>query len=156
MKKLDLNGIWQLEGGGFICRDTVPGSVYSFLLRNGLMPDPYYRNNELAALELMENDFTFSRTFHAEKTGHTMLLHCDGLDTLCDISINGLHIAHTDNMHRSFTFDVTALLKNGENEITAFFPSPNRYIKEKYAQDPVPGNPDALVGFCHLRYKALS
>ena len=152
MRKQMLNGQWHMTGGGYSCRGTVPGSVYSFLLNDGQIPDPYYRTNELAALEILEHDFTFRRTFCCEKqAGVPVLLCCEGLDTLCDLYINGSFVGHADNMHRSFTFDVTALLKNGENEITAFFPSPNRYIKEKYAQDPVPGNPDALVGFCHLR-----
>lgn len=152
MRKQMLNGQWHMTGGGYSCRGTVPGSVYSFLLNDGQIPDPYYRTNELAALEILEHDFTFRRTFCCEKqAGVPVLLCCEGLDTLCDLYINGSFVGHTDNMHRSFTYDVTALLQNGENEITAFFPSPNRYIKEKQAQDPVPGNPDALVGFCHLR-----
>ena len=152
MRKQMLNGQWHMTGGGYSCSGTVPGSVYSFLLNDGQIPDPYYRTNELAALEILEHDFTFRRTFPYEKQeGVPVLLCCEGLDTLCDLYINGSFVGHANNMHRSFTFDVTALLQSGENEITAFFPSPNRYIKEKQAQDPVPGNPDALVGFCHLR-----
>ena len=107
MKKLSLNGIWQMEGGGFNCQSSVPGSVYSFLLNNNLITDPYFRDNELEALKILENDFTFSRTFYIENTNYQMLLHCDGLDTLCDIFINNQHIAHTDNMHRSDELDVT-------------------------------------------------
>ena len=34
----------------------IPGSVYSFLLGAGLMEDPYYRDRELDALRLMEED----------------------------------------------------------------------------------------------------
>ena len=152
MRKQMLNGQWHMTGGGYSCSGTVPGSVYSFLLNDGQIPDPYYRTNELAALEILEHDFTFRRTFpYKKQEGVPVLLCCEGLDTLCDLYINGSFVGHADNMHRSFTFDVTTLLQNGENEITAFFPSPNRYIKEKQAQDPVPGNPDALVGFCHLR-----
>lgn len=41
MKKISLNGIWNMTGNGFDCNGTVPGSVYSFLLDNGLMKDPY-------------------------------------------------------------------------------------------------------------------
>lgn len=152
MKKQSLNGLWHMTGGGYDCTGTVPGSVYSFLLDKGLIPDPYYRTNELSALEILENDFTFRRTFLFEKSGDSpVLLCCDGLDTLCDLYLNDRLVANTDNMHRSYCFDVTEMLQNGENRIAAVFRSPNRYIKEKYAQDPVPGNPDCLVGFCHLR-----
>ena len=91
-------------------------SVYSFLLDAGLIDEPVYRDNELKALALMDNEFTFTRTFsyHAE---NKVFLHCDGLDTLCDIYINGSHIAYTDNMHRVWEFDITDALVDGENEI---------------------------------------
>ena len=154
MKKLNLNGIWQMKGGGFDCQDNVPGSVYSFLLNNNLMPDPYFRNNELKALKLLENDFVFSRRFHIENLNHQMLLHCDGLDTLCDIFINNQYVAHTDNMHRSYEFDITALLKDGENEIKLIFASPNKFVREMYEIDKVHGSSDALNGHSHLRKAA--
>ena len=72
MKKLSLNGIWQMEGGGFNCQSSVPGSVYSFLLNNNLITDPYFRDNELEALKILENDFTFSRRFYIENTNYQM------------------------------------------------------------------------------------
>ena len=151
MKRFSLNGTWQMEGAGYNCEDTVPGSVYSFLLNNNLMPDPYYRDNELEALKLMENDFTFSRKFSIEKTENPMLLHCDGLDTLSDIFINGQHIAHTDNMHRSFEFDISQNLNDGENEIKITFASPNKFLREKQKTQPVRSSVDALMGFPYLR-----
>ncbi len=153
MKRLSLNGIWQMNGGGYSCKGTVPGSVYSFLLDEKLIPDPYYRTNELDALRILDNDFEFSRSFDytVPADGSRVMLRCEGLDTLADIYINGGHVAYTDNMHRSYEFDVTSLLCSGENRICVLFHSPNRYIKEKYKEDPVPGNSDTLVGFCHIR-----
>lgn len=131
MTKLTLNGIWQLTGAGYECEGTVPGSVYSFLLDNNLMDDPFYRMNELEAHALMDNDFEFSRTFDFTPTGDTVLLHCEGLDTLCDIYINGVHVAHTDNMHRTYEFDVTEILQSGENVIRIVFYSADKYVREK-------------------------
>ena len=78
MTKLDLNGIWRMTGAGFDCTGTIPGSVYSFLLDNDLMEDPFYRQNELEAQKLMENEFTFIRTFDFAPTGDKVVLHCDG------------------------------------------------------------------------------
>ena len=153
MKKKSLNGIWHIEGGGYFCDGNVPGSVYSVLLDKNLIEDPYYRTNELSALKIMENDFVFSKKFDFSIPDEKfpILLHCDGLDTLCDIFINGQFIASTDNMHRSYEFNVSGILVNGENEIKVLFHSANKYIKEKFAKDPVPGNSDTLVGFSHLR-----
>lgn len=42
MTQLNLNGIWQMTGASFECEGTIPGSVYSFLLENKLMEDPFY------------------------------------------------------------------------------------------------------------------
>ena len=156
MRKISLNGTWHLSGGGYACDGTVPGSVYSFLLDNRLMEDPFYRTNELDALKIMENDFTFSRTFDFTRpeAGVPVFLHCDGLDTLCDLSLNGHPVASTDNMHRTYEFDVTSLLVSGENTIEATFHSANKYMKEKQKQEPLPETGDPLNGYAHLR-KAL-
>lgn len=151
MKKTLLNGSWNMTGGGYDCDGTVPGSVYSFLLEKELMPDPYYRANEREALKLMENDFDFSKKFNFEKSDSPVLLHCDGLDTLCDIYINGRYIAHTDNMHRSYEFDVTDALSDGENEIKLTFLSPNKFVRDMYAKEGGYGCGSSLHGCQHLR-----
>lgn len=151
MKKFNLRGIWQMQGGGFSTEGTVPGSVYSFLLDKGLMEDPFYRDNELKALALMDNEFTFFKVFSYAKPNCPVLLHCDGLDTLCDIYINGEFVAHTDNMHRSYEFDVTNNLKNGENEIKLIFPPLDPYIKAKYYEHPFSPAGDCMEGYGYLR-----
>ena len=155
MIKLNLNGIWRMTGANFDCTGTIPGSVYSFLLDNQLMEDPFYRENELNALKLMENEFTFSRTFSFHQNENALMtpviLHCDGLDTLCDIYINGQHVAYTDNMHRTYEFDVTKFLLDGENEIRIVFHPVDPYIKKKHAEHPLPGSSDTLRGFAHIR-----
>ena len=119
MKTYSLNGQWHMEGGGYSCEGTVPGSVYSFLMGKDLMPDPYYRDNELEATKILENDFTFSKVFDFRMPDAKVLLRCEGLDTLCDLYLNGKHVAYTDNMHRVYEFDVRDVLKAGENEIVA-------------------------------------
>lgn len=151
MTKFDLNGTWRLTGAGYDCTGTIPGSVYSFLLDNNLMEDPFYRQNELEALKLMENEFTFTRAFDFTHTGDKVVLHCDGLDTLCDIYINGVHVAYTDNMHRTYEFDVTEILVNGENEIKIVCHPVNPYIKEKLANFNLIASLDALEGFGYIR-----
>jgi len=50
---------WQLQivQTGETMAAVVPGSVYGDLLRNGRMENPFWRDNEDAALRLMDNDF---------------------------------------------------------------------------------------------------
>ena len=151
MRKIELNGTWKMTGGGYTCEGTVPGSVYSFLLEKELIPDPYYRANELQLLPIMENDFEFSRTFSYAAADAPVRLVCEGLDTLCDLYLNGKHVAHTENMHRRWEFDVTDMLVSGENMLMLRFASPNKYVREMYAADPIPGNDDTLKGHAHLR-----
>lgn len=153
MKRIDLNGTWRMTGNGYDCQGKIPGSVYSFLLDANLMEDPFYRDNEVKALELMEHSYAFSRSFDFEPTGERVLLHCDGLDTLCTIWINGSQVAFTKNMHRRYEFDVTALLKNGKNEIVLRFDSAQAYLREQREalQMKVRGCGDALKGYPYLR-----
>ena len=151
MEKILLNGIWQISGGKYKTEGQVPGSVYSILLNNGLMQDPFYRDNESQALEIMDNDFTFSRKFNFNSEFKKTILVCEGIDTLCDLYINGKKIARTDNMHRTYKFDVTEYLVNGENEIKAFFPCLDKYIKELDKDMDLPCGPHALKGYMHVR-----
>jgi len=151
MIKLDLTGIWQMEGAGFSCEGSIPGSVYSFLLENRLAEDPFYRENELQALKILNHEFTFSRHFTLSVPKDPVLLRCEGLDTLCDIYLNGKHLAYTDNMHRTYEFDVSSLLKEGDNEIRIICHPIDPYIKEKHREHPVPAARSPLHGFSHIR-----
>ena len=63
----------------------VPGSVYQAYLDAGKMDDPFYRDNEEKALNLMKQDFEFATTFDAEEALREVdrtVLHFDGIDTL--------------------------------------------------------------------------
>ena len=42
----------------------VPGSVYQDLLNSGMIDDPYDRDNELAALAVMDQDFEYELEIH--------------------------------------------------------------------------------------------
>ena len=130
MKKLSLSGKWRMVGAGFDCYGNVPGSMYSFLLENKLIPDPYYRDNEYAALELSKEDYTFSRTFDFKPDGSKQLLRFEGLDTFCEITLNGKHVGKTDNMHITYEFDVTDIIKEGENTLSVECFSPLEYMRE--------------------------
>ncbi len=157
MKTLSLNGAWTLtvpESGFPSVPASVPGSVYHDLLNAGLIPDPFYRDNEEDALKLMEHDFHFQRTFFVEEAllnSNAVLLRCEGLDTLAEISINGQSVGHADNMHRTWEFFVREFLHPGENEIEICFSSPTRFIRGAYANSRADGSSDAMTGFPLLR-----
>jgi len=157
MKTLSLNGCWQLDviGGEFQnVKATVPGSVYHDLLTEGLIPDPFYRDNEMDALKLMDHDFSYKRSFQADDcflAGEKLLLRAEGLDTLAEVLINGVLVGKADNMHRIWEFDVKNVLHPGENTIEVKLFSPTKFIKQAYAENPADGTTDAMVGFPLIR-----
>ena len=157
MKTLLLNGSWKLDvpGTGFTSVPAqVPGSVYHDLLTAQLIPDPFYRDNEMEALKLMDNDFVYSRSFIVREDlleGDKALLRAEGLDTIATVSVNGQVVGLANNMHRIWEFDVKDVLKSGENTITVRFASPTKYIKEAYTASVADGSSDAMVGFPHIR-----
>lgn len=132
----------------------VPGSVYNDLILNGKMEDPYFRDNELKALELMKYDYEYVTEFDIPEDifcSEKILLHFDGLDTIADIYLNGTWLAYVENMHRTWEFSIKDKVHMKENELKIIFHSPIRYIKEANAKDPILGIPDAMAGYPHLR-----
>lgn len=157
MKTLALNGQWTLEipGSQFpVVSAAVPGSVYHDLLTAELIPDPFYRDNEMSALKLMDNDFVYSRSFLLESellNADKVLLRAEGLDTIATVYINSTLAGTACNMHRIWEFDVKNLLIPGENTIMVHFSSPTKYIKAAYSKSVADGSSDAMVGFPHIR-----
>lgn len=164
MKKMTLNGDgWRMQivGDqdiyGVNGRDlpaVIPGSVYGNLLRQGLMPDPYERMNELEALKLMENAFRFQTVFSLtpeQMAGDFLLLRFDGIDTLADIYLNDVFLGHADNMHRVWEYAIKEAAREGENTLRVEIVSPTHYIEEENNKVYTGGSWDAMLGFPHLR-----
>lgn len=133
----------------------VPGTVYTDLLDNGLMEDPYYRDNEDAARALMDYDYEYVTSFNVdEKEGfgdcNDILLRFDMIDTVADVYLNGSLLGNVCNMHRTYEYQVKELLKP-ENELKVVLHSPNKFIKAAFEEDPVLGSEDCSMGFPKLR-----
>ncbi|MGN0376650.1 MAG: glycoside hydrolase family 2 protein [Suilimivivens sp.] len=162
MLKYTLNGNWNLKitgkdssllpAEGIVAK--VPGSVYSALLEEELIPDPFYRDNELKVLPLMDNDFSFCTCFVPEEelfSCDEVILRFDGIDTLADVYLNGELLGSAYNMHRIWEFDVLSGLKRGENELKVVLHSPTRYIKEENEKVYTGGSHECMEGFPHIR-----
>jgi beta-mannosidase len=153
---LDLNGTWNMKrvGEEEVIRGTVPGSVYNDLLKAGKMEDPFYRDNEAAALELSKYSYQYERTFNIEdsqRKSDKLLLVCEGLDTLAEVYVNEVLIAKTNNMHRRYEFDIKAVVQVGENSIRVIFKSPLEFVEAKHLENPLWGVDNAVQGYPHLR-----
>ncbi len=131
----------------------VPGCVHTDLLRANLIPDPYENNNEHALQWIGQSDWTYQTTFipDAALFQHERIdLVAEGLDTVATVYLNGSEVARTQNMHRTYRFDVKPLLKQGENTLTITFASPVQYaeaMRQKLGPRPYVNGPAGPFNF---------
>ena len=152
----EIHSGWQMRQAGWeeFLPASVPGSVYHDLMQNGKMDDPFWRDNFPKALKRMDHDYEYKTEFAADKAllkSDAVLLRFEGIDTVADIFLNGEKLGHTENMHRTFEFEVKDLLKEEGNELRVLLHSPTRFIKEEYKHNVADGSEEAMVGFASLR-----
>ncbi len=133
-----------------------PCSMYGVLLGEGLIPDPFVGMNEAAATELSREDVTFRASFtvgdELEHDYCELVFH--GLDTICDIILNGVRLRSVKNMHRTYRIDVKERLRKGENTLELRFHSPIEYFEDMEHRHHMPNCYEGMAGSAHLR-KAL-
>jgi len=114
---------------------TVPGEVHTDLLAAGVIPDPFDADNESLLAWIGRTDWTYSASFAWTDNGHVRHdLVAEGLDTVATVKVNGTVVGQTRNQHRSYRFDVTALLVEGDNELVVEFEAPVN-AAERLAQE---------------------
>jgi beta-mannosidase len=157
MTQMTLNGQWTLSKGAAEenIPAMVPGCVHLDLLAAEKIPDPYYRDNELALMCIGETDWVYKRHFTVAGeflTHKSITLRCHGLDTLATIMLNDIPVAKTENMFRTYEFDVKPYLFEGENTIRVYFQAAMPFVREKQAQRRLPAwTHDKLEGGNWLR-----
>ncbi len=137
MRCLDLDRGWRFRRDGDpVWRPAiVPGSFLADLERTGLLPDPYFRDNEVLAKEACESGCEYACEFDLEgpdvSAGAPADLVCLGLDTLCTIFLNGSRVGSADNMHRTWRFPVASLLRPGRNALRLRFESALAFVRQR-------------------------
>ncbi len=113
---------------GVVVPATVPGCVHVDLLAADLIPHPYRGVNEALLAWIGLVDWTYRTTFSWQADEHTRQdLVFDGVDTVAEIALNGTVLGSVANQHRSYRFDVGALLIEGDNELIVRFRAPVPY-----------------------------
>ncbi len=140
---LNLGGSWQVSkvGDPEMIPATVPGCIHTDLLAAGKIPDPYFGDNEKKVQWVSNAAWVYRRSFDvaADLLAHErVLLRCEGLDTLATIMINGSKVGRTDNMFRTYEFDVRTLLRPGTNSIEVRFDSVLPYIQAREKERHLP------------------
>ncbi len=105
----------------------VPGVVQTDLLRDGLIPDPFYQDNDTRLQWIGLTDWEYRTTFQTDAAtlahDHVDLVF-EGLDTYADVYVNDQAVLHSDNMFRRWRVPVKTLLKTGPNTLRVVFHSP--------------------------------
>lgn len=151
-----LDGSWTMRRtyGGESFEVKIPASVYGTLTENGRIPDPYFGENQYAAFQISDDNYTFEHVFAVEddfKDCDKYYLRFEGIDTNAIIYINGKPIGKTENMHRTYEFDVTENILAGQNKLQVCIYSPIEYVKSRQSEDRLWGVASTTDGFSHIR-----
>ncbi len=143
-KRFDLGGDWQFRCVTSGCPDdrwaawhraTVPGVVHTDLLSSGLIPEPFYADNELVIQPVHEQDWQYRREFDWPGDEGPVALICEGLDTVAEVRVNDTLVGQSESMFLTYRWDVTPLLRPGRNTLEVTFRSPLRaaeIYRERY------------------------
>lgn len=111
---------------------TVPGNVELDLFRAGVEADPFYAENIYHYRKYEFYRFVYERTFKLPKIeGGTPKLVFEGLNTYADVFVNGVKVGYCDNMLIAQAFDVSGVLRAGENEIRVVIYSAANVARQK-------------------------
>ena len=125
---------WQFkrEGSNKFFSAEVPGCVHLDLIKHGMIPDPFFRENEKEVQWVSDTNWNYQLTFSADdktisKKYNKLIFY--GIDTYADIYFNGEKIFEADNMFHPWEFDVSKLIKGGQNRIEIQFRSPLKEVE---------------------------
>ena len=132
---------------------SVPGTIHTDLMANGIIEDPYYRLNERKIQWVDKKDWIYQTTFNLnnqEFNRQNHELNFKGLDTYANVYLNDSIILKSNNMHRTYIVNVKEYLLKGANVLRIVLESPIKKGLELYdALDyvlPVSANDQAVTG----------
>lgn len=146
MTTLALNGCYKLtriahgESHAFVFRDDfvpegwldtfVPEDIRTVLRRAGYISG-YYLGKDLDSERwIEESDWLYYRRFSAVPKEERVFLRFEGIDTLCEIELNGVRLGMCENMFMSHCFDISAYLnREGTNVLVVRILSPVKSIE---------------------------
>jgi beta-mannosidase len=118
---------------------NVPGCIHADLYEHGLIPDPYFRDNEASVQWIGESTWEYTSEFIPAPgllDKENIELVFEGLDTYTEVYLNNTLIISADNMFRTWKTDVKDLLVPGSNILSLVFSPPGEKNAEKAAALP--------------------
>lgn len=139
LKKIEISDNWYFRkvGDTLWLKAEVPGCVHTDLLRNKIIEDPYYGNNE-SKVQWIENEDWEYKSYIIVNEEHfsckNIELLFEGLDTYTEIYLNDSIISTTNNMFRRWKIDCKKYLHIGENELRIKILSPAKMSGNIYSK----------------------
>ncbi|KAH9919171.1 glycoside hydrolase [Epithele typhae] len=111
-----------------------PSEIHVELLKAGKIPDPFLGFNEHEVQWIGETEWLYATTLDVpvgERNWKHAELVFDGLDTLCDVYLNGKKVLYADNMFRTWTVPMSRdVLKDTGNTLLLHFKSAKKLALE--------------------------
>jgi hypothetical protein len=95
--------------------------VHDILMKQGVISDEVVENGRSGDCKwVSETDWIYRCGFGMPEHGGRKFLHFYGLDTVCDLYLNGNHLGTSRSMYLPFRVEVTGLLE-ANNELLVYF-----------------------------------
>ncbi|MDK2902564.1 MAG: beta-mannosidase [Clostridiales bacterium] len=111
---------------------NIPEDIHGTLRRAGIIRGHYYGKDTDEEKWIEEVDWVYYKEFYigSEYKKDKVVVEFEGLDTFCDIYLNGMQIGSGKNMHLGLTIDVKDKLKYGtRNVMIVRFYSPVKFVE---------------------------
>ncbi|KAJ7499902.1 glycoside hydrolase [Mycena latifolia] len=121
---------------GWKAAQAYPSEIHVELLKSGLIPDPYLGFNENKVQWIGKVEWLYKCTFDfaADSKETHALLEFLGLDTVCDVYLNGEKILAADNMFQTHIVSLALSSLKPQNTLLLHFKSAHLLAKELEAQ----------------------
>ncbi len=138
---IDLDGVWKMTSSGSISRlkngegwdnaidAEVPGSIYTALMKAGVIDDPYLSDNMKSANSQSQKNWYLSRTFNYSGSGNNVMLCFEGVCNVADFYLNGTKIGSHEGMFGGPYIDVSSVINRGENLLVVHLKPAKDYMQ---------------------------
>lgn len=141
-REIDLGGSYVLSAPSRRIKTEIalPGDVHTALLSAGLIPDPYFGENEKVVMWVNETPWTMERRFSAtaDDIDGYLTLTLENVDCIATVFLNGEAIAQTQNQFVRYDIDVTGKVRAGTNALRLEFAVTRDVAKARADAHPFP------------------
>jgi beta-mannosidase len=148
-RHINIEGPWRFrkQGDTAWLTASVPGSVHTDLMANGVIEDPFYRQNFKKSQWIEDHGWEYETWFDLDEdqlVNDNIELVFEGLDTYADVWLNKTRILRSDNMFHSWIREVKGCLVPGRNCLQVTFSACVRKAEEDFLSFPFeyPANND--------------